>query len=236
MTAEAAATVVLRHGIPRPLELFLAAAAFVLALPLVLLAAAAILATDGPPVFFRQERVGRGGKIFGLWKLRTMRNTRGSGPLVTSLGDRRVTPAGRILRRHKIDELPNLWSVLAGDLALVGPRPEVPLYVDLSDVRWQRVLEVRPGLTDPVTRRLLHEERLLATSMDDPESFYLEILLPWKLERYEEALRSRTPLGDLLVLAATVFPRSFSKEIVPVTIGELRDPAAQRAPVRKALT
>jgi lipopolysaccharide/colanic/teichoic acid biosynthesis glycosyltransferase len=103
----------------------------------------------------------------------------------------------------KLDELPELINVLRGDMSFVGPRPEVPQYVELSDRLWQRVLQVRPGLTDPVTLRLRNEEKLLAEVEDDPETFYLRVLQPYKLVGYLEYATRRTSWDDFRVLAQT---------------------------------
>jgi lipopolysaccharide/colanic/teichoic acid biosynthesis glycosyltransferase len=128
----------------------------------------------------------------------------GDGPLLTSSNDDRVTPVGRWLRRTKIDEIPQLWNVVIGDMALVGPRPEVPRYADLADPRWRRVLEVRPGITDPLSVKLRDEEALMPGSAEERERFYLETLLPMKIAGYLEYLSRRSPASDLQVLAATL--------------------------------
>jgi lipopolysaccharide/colanic/teichoic acid biosynthesis glycosyltransferase len=166
-------------------------------------AAAAILLTSGFPIFFRQSRVGRGGKPFNLVKLRSMRPS-GGGPEVTARGDSRVTPVGRLLRRTKLDELPELWNVVRGDMSFVGPRPEVARYVRPEDPRWQEVLSVRPGLTDPVTLSLRDEETLLAGVEGDPEAYYVQKLQPLKLAGYCDYLRRRTWRTDLVVIWDTL--------------------------------
>lgn len=125
------------------------------------------------------------------------------GPAVTSSHDSRITPIGALIRRTKVDELPQLWNVLRGDLSLVGPRPEVPKYVDSTDPLWVAVLDVRPGITDPITVRLRSEEALLA-QVEDPHSFYVKTLLPYKLKGNLEYLRTRTWRSDLGVLVRTV--------------------------------
>ena len=112
--------------------------------PLYLATALAVLLYDGRPVFFRQERIGRGGQPFHLWKFRTMRPASG-GPLLTVAGDARITPLGRFLRRTKLDELPQLWNVLKGEMSLVGPRPEVRRYVERYTPDQRRVLALTPG-------------------------------------------------------------------------------------------
>jgi lipopolysaccharide/colanic/teichoic acid biosynthesis glycosyltransferase len=130
-----------------------------------------------------------------------MRKTEGTE--VTARGDDRVTPVGRLLRRTKLDELPELWNVLRGDMAFVGPRPEVPRYFDAADPRWRAVLGARPGLTDPVTLRLRNEEELLAGVAGDREAFYRAHLQPWKLKGYAEYLARRSWRSDLAVLCET---------------------------------
>src|SRR5687767_11977002 len=118
-----------------------------------LVALVAVRLTSRGPGVFGQVRVGREGKPFTLRKFRSM--TQGArGTQVTASGDARITLVGKFLRRTKLDELPELWNILCGDMSFVGPRPEVPGYVDLADPRWQMVLTARPGLTDTVTLRL----------------------------------------------------------------------------------
>jgi lipopolysaccharide/colanic/teichoic acid biosynthesis glycosyltransferase len=190
-------------GLPRAVDAVAAAAGLLLSLPVLAVAAVAVAASSRGPVLFRQERVGRNGRRFRLFKLRTMRQGAG-GPQVTAAGDDRITPVGRFLRRCKLDELPQLWNVVRGDMSLVGPRPEVPRYVDESDPRWKRVLQVRPGITDPVTLRLRDEEELLASAPGDPERFYREELQPVKLREYERYLEHRSWKTDLRVLTDTL--------------------------------
>jgi lipopolysaccharide/colanic/teichoic acid biosynthesis glycosyltransferase len=192
-----------RAGLPRLVEIVLAAIALIATFPILILAALAIaLDSEGLPLF-RQERIGRSGRVFLLFKLRTMRLA-GAGPGVTSADDDRVTPIGRLLRRTKLDELPQLWNVVKGDMSLVGPRPEVPRYVDLAKPEWRLVLSARPGITDPMTLRLRGEEELIAAVKEDRERFYLEAVQPFKLNGYLDYLIKRSWWLDLLVLSATV--------------------------------
>ena len=167
------------------------------------LAAAAIAVTSGLPVLFRQTRVGRAGKPFRLVKFRSMRRS-GDGPSVTAGGDPRVTAVGRVLRRTKLDELPELWNVVRGEMSFVGPRPEVERYVRREDPLWKEVLEARPGLTDPTTLRLRDEEGLLAVVVGDREAYYRETLQPQKLRGYVEYLRRRTWMTDIAVIWDTI--------------------------------
>jgi lipopolysaccharide/colanic/teichoic acid biosynthesis glycosyltransferase len=119
-------------------------------------------------------------------------------------GDRsRVTSVGRFLRKTKLDELPQLWNVLVGDMSLVGPRPEIPAWTEVYRERWDRVLKLRPGMTDPASIRYRDEERLLAAS-PDPESTYRDEILPRKLDLAERYVLEQSFLGDLAVLIATV--------------------------------
>src|SRR5688572_29473722 len=115
--------------------------------PLFLLLSIAVKLSDGGPVFFRQRRVGQHGKIFWIWKFRTMRpNAERVGPSITKAGDARVTPLGKLLRKTKLDELPQIWNVLRGEMSLVGPRPEVPHYVDQYTEPQRQILSLKPGI------------------------------------------------------------------------------------------
>jgi lipopolysaccharide/colanic/teichoic acid biosynthesis glycosyltransferase len=190
-----------REGLGRIAEVSLAAFGLVASLPLIAMGAAAAWLNVPGPILFRQERMGRGGKKFVLLKLRTMRTE--SGPKITACGDARIFPVGCFLRRLKIDELPGLWNVLRGDMRLVGPRPEVPEHVDLGDPRWQRVLMDAPGLTDPVTQILRHEEVLLRSAGEEWQEFYKSTLQPLKLAGYIEYQRGRTWRSDVRVLAGS---------------------------------
>lgn len=175
--------------------------------PLLLVVALLVKLTSPGPVLFRQWRVGHQGSRFELYKFRSMAHDPiKKGPQITVNGDRRVTRFGRFLRRTKLDELPQLWNVLRGDMALVGPRPEVPKYVDLYPQLFALVLQQRPGITDVCTLHLRHEEQVLAAVDDDPERFYVETLLPRKLGASIREGWRRTLWRDLRVLVATVIP------------------------------
>lgn len=194
---------------PNWLERLLAAAGLALLSPLLAVLAAAVWIDSGSPVIFRHRRVGRGGRIFELWKFRSMVVGHG-GPQITKKGEKRITRVGAFLRRWKLDELPQLVNVVRGEMGLVGPRPEVPEYVDMSDPLWQRVLEARPGITDPASVEFRDEEALLAAAQD-AERFYREAVLPRKLRLSAEYLERRTFGSDIGVLfrtaAASWLPR-----------------------------
>ena len=189
-------------GLPRPLEAVKAAGLLLVMMPLLVVIGLAVALSSPGPVFYRQRRVGRNGREFTNLKFRTMR-VNSDQVQVTASGDARVTPVGRLLRRLKLDELPELWNVVVGDLSLVGHRPEVPRYVDLENPEWRRVLEERPGITHPVTLRLADEERLIAAAGGDPERFYVDELLPFKLRGYLAYQSERSFWSDVVVLAAT---------------------------------
>ena len=192
-----------RSGIPRPLEAAVCLLGLLAVSPVLLLAILAVRLSSPGPVMFRQVRAGRGGAPFTIYKLRTMRVDAG-GPAVTGRGDPRITPVGVWLRRTKLDELPQLWNVVKGDMSLVGPRPEVPRYVDLANPLWSRILEARPGITDPLTLRLKDEESLMPSAPAERERFYVETLQPIKLRASLDYLSTRSAWSDLQVVWATV--------------------------------
>lgn len=179
--------------------------------PVLLAAALAVWLEDGRPVLFRHVRIGRGGRRFPLLKFRSMRKG-ARGPAVTAGGDARITCAGRVLRRYKLDELPQLWNVVRGDMALVGPRPEAPEYVDANDPVWRAVLRERPGITGLATLIYRNEEEMLAGA-GDPDRYYRKVLLPAKLALDLRYAAASTPANDLRLLALTVrysfFPSGF---------------------------
>jgi lipopolysaccharide/colanic/teichoic acid biosynthesis glycosyltransferase len=150
-------------------------------LPLLLLIALAVAVGSGPPVIYRAQRVGRGGKQFAMFKFRTM--VAGSaGPAITRESDPRITRVGAVLRRTKLDELLQLVNVLRGEMSLVGPRPEDPRFVAMYTPEQREVLTIRPGITSPAAIRYRHEEALLTTGADENfEEVYATTLMPAKL-------------------------------------------------------
>jgi lipopolysaccharide/colanic/teichoic acid biosynthesis glycosyltransferase len=177
----------------------------VLAIPLAFVALLIKLG-DGGPVFFRQERVGKGGRSFQLWKFRTMRErAEHEGPRLTVGRDPRITRVGALLRRFKLDELPQLVNVLRGEMSLVGPRPEVPEYVARYTPEQRAVLELVPGITDPASIKYRNESELLAQSAD-PEASYVNRIMPDKIRMNLEYARRANALTDLGVILRTIFP------------------------------
>lgn len=210
-----------RAGIPRYVEVAVAGLGILVCAPVLGALALGVRLTSPGPVLFRQRRVGRGGVEFTLLKFRTMR-VHQAALQVTAKGDPRITPIGRWLRLLKLDELPELWNVMRGDMSLVGPRPEVPRYVDLASPLWQEVLRARPGITDPVTLRLRNEEDLMATVPGDGERFYVETLQPYKLVGYRDYLRRRSFLADAGVILQTLLAVLVPVVAPPPSLGELR--------------
>ncbi|SHL95296.1 sugar transferase [Rhizobacter sp. OV335] len=189
----------------RVFDLVLSAAGLIVLSPF-FLAIAAWIKLDSPgPVFFRQERVGRLGKGFLIHKFRTMRHApHEHGSQITVGADARITRVGHVLRRHKLDELPQLIDVLAGTMSLVGPRPEVPRYVALYPAALrEKVLSVRPGITDPASIEFRDESDLLARAAD-PERTYIEQVMPAKLRSAAEYVDRMSVRTDLQLIARTV--------------------------------
>jgi lipopolysaccharide/colanic/teichoic acid biosynthesis glycosyltransferase len=154
---------------------------------------------------FRQQRIGCGGRLFWMYKIRTMRDVAGMVTTITAGDDPRITRLGRVLRRWKIDELPQLFNVVRGDMSLVGPRPEVPEYLDRIRREAPLVLSVLPGITGPASIKYRHEERLLAARAN-PAAFNDEVLLPDKLRINEAYVRDYSFRSDLTCLWQTIWP------------------------------
>jgi len=187
----------------RTLDLAFSAVGLVLAAPLFLVIAVLVRITSSGPALYRHQRVGFEGQLFDVLKFRTMvRDADKAGPAITSATDLRVTPVGRWLRWLKLDELPQLWNVFKGEMSLVGPRPEVPHYVESYSPDQRRVLSVRPGITDLASIAYRHEEELL-TGRADLDRYYREVVLPDKLNLNLAYLDRMSLLYDLSLLLRT---------------------------------
>ena len=187
----------------RLFDIFFSLLGLVFLSPLLCLSAIAIKMQDGGPVFFMQERIGKGLRPFKMYKFRSMTpETSGTGLSITIGGDARVTRFGRVLRKLKVDELPQLINVLKGDMSLVGPRPEVWKYVNhfISDFR--EVLKVRPGITDYASI-IYHDEEEVLMKSDDPENFYLKTILPAKIELNKRYVREMSLVRDVDIIMRT---------------------------------
>jgi lipopolysaccharide/colanic/teichoic acid biosynthesis glycosyltransferase len=192
-----------RHG-KRALDLVSSGLGLIALSPLFVLVSCCIKLTTRGPVFYRQVRLGKDGRKFRILKFRSMvADALKNGLGITVSGDRRVTTVGRFLRQYKIDELPQLWNVLCGDMSIVGPRPELPIYVADYTAEQRLVLSARPGITDPASLVYRHEEEILA-GHEDPEQFYRAQILPDKLTRNLAYLCNVSLWGDLRIVSETI--------------------------------
>lgn len=189
----------------RLFDLILGLLGLVITAPVMAGAAILIKLEDGGPVFFHQERVGMQGRRFMIWKLRTMVvDAERRGGQLTVGTDGRITRVGRWLRLAKLDELPQLINVVGGTMSLVGPRPEVPHYVELYSASQRKVLDLVPGITDPASIEYRDEAAILAASKD-PERTYVEVIMPEKIRLNLEYARSRSGLwSDVQVVLRTL--------------------------------
>lgn len=225
----------------RSFDFIVASVGLTFVLP-VMAAIAVAVKLDGPgPVFFRQERLGRHGRRFRIYKFRSMvTDAEARGNRFTVGGDARVTRVGRFLRRHKLDELPQLINVFKGEMSLVGPRPEVPEYADLFPAEYARILSVRPGITHTATLRFRNEEDLLAGAAD-PRKAYLENVMPAKMRLYVESLTRQSLREDIATIVQTVMQvgdTATSEELLldtpdVVNIADLPRTRREPAPVRQ---
>lgn len=189
----------------RAFDLFWSLLGLVVLWPLLLFLALLVKLGDGGPVIFRQTRVGYRGRPFRLWKFRTMvPNAEASGTLLSVAGDARVTRVGKWLRALKLDELPQLFNVVAGQMSLVGPRPEVPKYVGRYTEEQRRVLDLAPGITDEASLKYRNEEEILA-GKPDPEATYVTAIMPEKIRLNMEYAARASRWSDMGVILRTLF-------------------------------
>ncbi|NVJ49954.1 MAG: sugar transferase [Gammaproteobacteria bacterium] len=186
------------------LERLVAFLVFIVIFPVILLLAVVILLTDGRPIFFRQTRVGQFGRDFKIFKFRSMRNLKGAEQGQFDAGSQsRVTKVGAILRKTKMDELPQILNVINGTMSFAGPRPEVRQWVETYPERWARVHKVKPGITDPASIRFRNEEALLS-AQQNPQEYYQNVILPAKLDLYESYIAKKSLGYDLKIIAKTL--------------------------------
>ena len=212
----------LRRPGKRLFDLVCAAVGLIALFPLGALIAWLIRISDGSPIFFAQIRVGQFGKLFRIWKFRTMVNNADQlGLAVTKKNDPRVTRIGKVLRKTKLDELPQLWNVLVGEMSFVGPRPEVPKYVALYSPEQREVLNLRPGITDLATIVFREEEALLQGG--NVEEFYVELCLPKKIELNRQYAARASLWQDMKIILGTLV------SLAGDGIRHAQKPAVQRA-------
>lgn len=164
----------------------------------------------GGPVLFTQKRVGKGGRLFTMYKFRSMTVSH-SGSSVSIKGESRITPFGNLLRTYKIDELPELWNVLRGDMSLVGPRPDVPGYADRLQGKEREILKLKPGITGPASLKYREEEELLAQQAD-PQRYNDEILFPDKVRINLNYLKHRSFGLDIKIIIYTLLRKDLKEE------------------------
>jgi len=188
----------------RAMDIVISGGALFVLWPALLLVALAIKIDDPGPVFYRQVRVGKDSKPFRIFKFRTMIVDADKKGLQITVGrDNRITRMGRFLRKTKLDELAQLLNVFIGDMSFVGPRPEVPKYVDMYTPYQRQVLLVRPGITDYASIAYRNENDLLAGS-DDPERMYIDVIMPDKIELNMKYLREISPIADIKLIVRTI--------------------------------
>jgi len=174
-------------------------------LPLFIIIAILIKLNDKGPIFYKQKRIGQNFKPFELLKFRTMVvNADKIGPAVTKDGDPRITKIGKFLRKTKLDELPQLWNVIRGDMSIVGPRPEVEKYIQYYKDDYKEILKVRPGITDYATIKFRNEEEILS-KYDDTESAYIKYVLPEKIKLYKTYIKEISFFTDLKIIFWTLW-------------------------------
>jgi lipopolysaccharide/colanic/teichoic acid biosynthesis glycosyltransferase len=223
----------LKNELREMFDVACAALGLVLLSPLFAVIAAAIKLQDGGPVFYSQHRAGKGLRPFRVHKFRSMvPGADRLGRPLTAPSDGRLTRFGRILRRYKLDELPQLVNVVRGEMQLVGARPEVDRYVRAFPLEYAEVLRDRPGITDPASIAFRHEEQLFAA--DDPERDYVERILPAKLKISLHYARCRDFWSDLRVILATVFgatrlPAWITTNPVPLQPADMKASRRERA-------
>jgi lipopolysaccharide/colanic/teichoic acid biosynthesis glycosyltransferase len=206
-------------AVRRSFDFGVALIAMILASPVLLVLAAIVKMSSPGPVFYRGVRIGRYGVPFRIFKLRTMViNAEGLGGSATAEDDPRITPIGRFIRRHKLDELPQFMNVLAGDMSLVGPRPEVKKYVDMYTEEEKKILDLRPGITDWASIWNSNEAAVLEGSTD-PERTYEELIRPTKLALQLLYARNHSFVVDMKILFHTLCKLLFKdwtpRELIP---------------------
>lgn len=189
----------------RCFDIFFSLLGILFLLLLFLFVAIAIKCSSKGPVLFKQERVGKNGKTFKIWKFRSMVvDAEAKGRQITTDGDSRITKVGKFIRKTKIDELPQLFNVLSGKMSFVGPRPEVPRYVELYTEEQRKVLTVKPGITDLASIEHRNENDLLKEA-EDPDRKYIEEIMPAKLELNLKYIEKAGFFYDIGLIFKTVF-------------------------------
>lgn len=195
----------MNNFLKRGFDLITSTIGFILISPILLIISILIKVTSEGPVLFKQKRVGRYGKEFNILKFRTMVvNAEKLGNQITIGKDSRITKVGAVLRKYKLDELPQLINVIRGDMSLVGPRPEVPKYVNLYNDEQRKVLNVRPGITDYASIEYRDENSILGR-VDNPEEYYINVIMPHKINLNMKYIEKNNVLIDIKIILRTIF-------------------------------
>lgn len=186
-------------------DLFFSLIGIIITIPIFILVSIMIKLTSKGPIIFKQERVGKNKKIFYIYKFRTMTDCddRASDRQVTVINDQRITRIGRILRKYKIDELPQLYNVLKGDMSFVGPRPEVKKYVKFYEEEYDEILKIKSGITDLASIEYIDENTIIS-KYSDPEKIYIEEVLPKKLMLNKRYIEEMSIKNDILLILKTI--------------------------------
>tara|TARA_B100000575_G_C23128152_1_gene653921 strand:- start:399 stop:998 length:600 start_codon:yes stop_codon:yes gene_type:complete len=194
----------MRYFLKRIFDLSFSLLVIIFTSPLLLLIAISVFILDGKPVFFVHERVGLNFKKIFIYKFRTMRSSSRKEKGFDAGNTERVTNFGFFLRKYKLDELPQFFNVLKGDLSVVGPRPETEYWINKNISSWKEILQFKPGLTDNASIMFSNEEYLLS-KQTDPKAYYREEILPKKIAIYKEYVESNSFWGDILIIFKTIY-------------------------------
>jgi lipopolysaccharide/colanic/teichoic acid biosynthesis glycosyltransferase len=189
--------------VKRAFDIVASLAGLIILSPVLVIVALLIKIRMPGPILFTQARTGRYGRPFTIYKFRSMLPDH-KGTVISVKGESRITPLGNTLRKYKLDELPELWNILRGEMSFVGPRPDLPEYTDRLEGEERMILELRPGLTGPATLLYANEEELLA-SVDDPQKYNDEVLWPQKVRLNLDYYHNRSFSGDILLIFKTIF-------------------------------
>ena len=194
--------------IKRTFDFFSSFIGLIILLPLLIFISLVIKIGSSGPIFFSQKRVGKGGRLFTLVKFRSMKVQQDSSITSTARGDVRITKIGAFLRKYKLDELPELWNVLMGEMSLVGPRPDVPGYADSLKGTDRNMLKLRPGITGTASLKYANEEEILS-AQEDPQKYNDEVIFPDKVKVNLEYYENQSLWLDIKIIFATIFRTSY---------------------------
>ncbi len=188
----------------RLIDILFSIAALIVLSPVIVIISLIIFFQSGSPIFFYQERVGKNWRKFKIIKFRTMiKNAHNIGPKISTNDDSRVTKAGRFLRKYKLDELPQLFNILKGDMSIVGPRPEIPKFVNVFSNEYSEILKIKPGLSDYAALIYSNEASLIEPS-HNPEEYYKSEILPQKIKLYKRYIEEMGFLTDIKIIFLTI--------------------------------